>query len=110
METILHFYFVFFYWEKPEHLEKRESKLGCMGIKLNSNLQIQKCNYLTQWLHDRIMLMHDRTTFLSVCGRWSKVPYNIIHNEKLEYPGKLLDTQEESGNFILCVGALNNES
>ena len=81
-----------------------------MGIKLNSNSQIQKCNYLTQWLHDRIMLMTDRTTFLSVCGRWSKVPYNIIHNGKLEYPGKLLDTQEESGNFILCVGALNNES
>ena len=79
MQTILHF--VIFYWGKPKYLEKKESKLGCMGIKPNWNSQILKSNYTTQWLHDRIMLMHDRRTFLSVCVPQAKFPY-IVHNEK----------------------------
>ena len=82
-----------------------------MIIKSNSNSQVFKCNYKTQWLHDGIMLMHDRTRFLSICVPWSKVPYNIVHNEKLECPEKLLDTlRVKSGNLILYVAAVKTKN
>ena len=51
MQTILDF--VIFYWGKPKHLEKKESGLGCMGIKPNSNsqknIEIQLYNSMTAW-------------------------------------------------------------